>query len=295
LVSAMRLIVILNGAKQKVKRFNLTWYGSLASAFDLDVRTTHYAGYAEELANKAAEENPDGILAAGGDGTLSQVVNGLMKSNHKIPVGIVPLGTGNDFAKLNRLINPAKLIAAIKNGGVATDVGCIVHGADQKRFYINVASLGMGPDVVKRLENDSRWLGPDLTYLKSTIKSFFGYRPESLTIEWNDRDWSGSIRSVAVANGKTFGSGLTVAPEAEANDGRLNLFVAGDVPLMQFLYFLGKIKRGKKVHHHKALYAEAERVCIRSGEEVWIEADGELVGKTPAAFTVLPGGIKFFR
>ena len=291
----MRLIVILNGTKQKVKRFNQTWRSSLASAFNLDVRTTQYAGHAEELSTKAAEENPDGILAAGGDGTLSQVVNGLMKSSHKIPVGIVPLGTGNDFAKLIRLSNPANLIAAIKKGGESTDVGRIEYEGNRQRYYINVASLGMGPDVVKRLENDSRWLGPDLTYLKSTIKSFFGYRPESLMIEWNETNWSGSIRSVAVANGKTFGSGLTVAPQADPNDGQLNLFIAGDVPLIQFLYFLGKIKRGKKVHHHKALYAVAQNILIGSGEGIWIEADGELVGKTPARFTVLPGAIKFFR
>ena len=263
--------------------------------FDLDIRNTSYAGHAETLSRIASEEKPDGILAAGGDGTLSQVVNGVMESGIKIPVGIVPLGTGNDFARLNRLSDPTNLIAAIKRGGEPTDVGRIEYEGNRKRYYMNVASLGMGPDVVRRLEHDSRWLGPDLTYLKSTVKSFFGYRPEEVAIHWHEREWTGTIRSVAVANGRTFGSGLTVAPEAEPDDGRLNLFVAGDVPLIQFLYFLGQIRLGKKVHHHKALYAVAENISIGSGEGIWIEADGELVGKTPAKFSVLQGAIIFFR
>lgn len=291
----MRLIVILNGTKQKVKRFNQTWRSSLESQFDIDIRSTSYAGHAEVLARIASEENPNGILAAGGDGTLSQVLNGVLSSSKKTSIGIIPLGTGNDFARMCRIRRPDQLIASIKKGGLATDVGCIERVGDPNRYYINAASLGMGPDVVKRLENDSRWLGADLTYLKSTIRSFFGYQPEEVKIRWQGKEWAGQIRSVAIANGKTFGSGLAVAPDAVLSDGLLNLFIAGDVPLLQFLYFLGKIRAGKKVKHHQATYSNSNEISIESNEIVWIEADGEIVGKTPAKFTVLPGAIQFFR
>ncbi len=257
--------------------------------------------HAIELTKEAIADNCVALLAAGGDGTLNQVLNGLMASGRRdIPLGVVPLGTGNDFANFTGIRTPQDLITAIRAGGKPTDIGMVTGtGADGQpctRHFINVSSLGMGPDVVRRLERDSRSLGPSLTYLRATLRSFFGYRPEQVTATTPDRHWNGRIRALAVANGRSFGSGLVVAPDAAADNGVLSTFTAGDVPLHEFLWFLGKIKAGKTIVHPKAEYGTCTTLKLESAEdEVWTETDGELAVKLPAVYQVLERRISFFR
>lgn len=244
-------------------------------------------------------EQPNGILAAGGDGTLHQVVNGLMTFREQHPssplpaLGIVPLGTGNDFARICGIRNPEILSDRIRAGGRPTDCGMITTATD-KRYFINVASIGMGPDVVRRLERDSRSLGADLTYLRAIVRSFFGYRPEHITLEDDGGTWSGHIRALAVANGECFGSGLRIAPDAQPDDGLLRTFIAGDVPLATFMYLLMRIRQGRQIFHPKSRYGSGRSIRL-SGEGIWMEADGELIGQLPAEISIVPGAVRFFR
>ena len=296
----MQLVVILNGTRQKVERFK-SWRVGLENRHALDIRATTYPGHAAELAYKAAEECPDGILAAGGDGTLHQVLNGLMDFRRQHPekkaptLGIVPLGTGNDFARICGIKDISALLDRLANGGTPTDCGVIKDSEGQERHFINVASIGMGPDVVRRLESDSRWLGPDLTYLRAIVKSFFGYQPEEITLQDGDGNWSGRIRALAVANGRSFGSGLCVAPDAEPDDGILQTFVAGDVPLTTFMYLLGRIKQGHRISHARARYGKGRTVSLTGASDILMEADGELVCRLPAEISLRPHAIRFFR
>ncbi|MFM7194944.1 MAG: diacylglycerol/lipid kinase family protein, partial [Bacteroidota bacterium] len=269
------LIIILNGQPKKIERFRKQYQSLLENNFKLDVRETSSHGHAFELAKAAAAESSDGLLAAGGDGTLNQVLNGLMASgNASLPLGIIPLGTGNDFARFIGIRSPEDLLAAIKAGPQPTDVGRVsgigVDGLPVTRHFINVSSLGMGPDVVRRLEKDTRSLGPSLTYLRATLRSFFNYRPELITATTPEGSWHGRIRALAVANGRSFGSGLVVAPHAAPDNGLLSTFTAGDVPLHEFLWFLGKIKAGKTIVHPKASYGTCTTLKLESPEgEVW--------------------------
>jgi len=297
-----RLLIILNGTPVKTARFHRQWKEALARRFQLTIAETHYAGHATTLTQSLLEtETPDAILAAGGDGTLNQVLNGQMLSGRTdIPLGIIPLGTGNDFAGFTGINSPAALIDAILAGARTTDVGSVTGaGADGQvvtRYFINVSSMGMGPDVVRRLENDSRSLGPTLTYLRATIRSFFGYQPELVRVITEEQIWSGRIRALAVANGRSFGSGLVVAPKAEADNGVLSTFIAGDVPLHEFLWFLGRIKLGHFIRHTKAAYGTCTALRVETPEgEVWTETDGELAVKLPVEYRVIPGAIRFFR
>lgn len=295
----MHLIIILNGIPKKIERFR-PWVERLSGEHTVDVRTTQHAGHAEELAFAAAFERPDAILAAGGDGTLHQVLNGLMRFRSQQqdapqPVlGIVPLGTGNDFAALCGIRTPDDLIARMLTGGKPTDCG-MISGATGTRYFINVASAGMGPDVVRRLEGDSRWLGSDLTYLRAIVSSFFGYRPEEIRMEDDEGLWHGRIRVLAVANGRHFGSGIWVAPDAQPDDGKLHTFAAGDVPLISFLYFLSVIKRGGVIRDKRARYGSGNIIRLSGSEDIYIEADGELIGRLPAEIRVVPEAIRFFR
>ena len=297
----LKLTIILNGQPRKKSRFEAHYRTALESQFTLDVRETTGEGHANALASEAATAGADAILAAGGDGTLNQVVNGIMKSgNTSVPVGIIPLGTGNDFARFAGIGSPQQLINAIRVGAKPTDIGSVTgtgaDGSSLTRYFINVSSLGMGPDVVRRLEKDSRSLGPSLTYLRATLRSFFNYRPELITASTAEETWSGRIRALAVANGRSFGSGLVVAPKAVADNGLLATFTAGDVPLHEFLWFLGKIKSGMTIVHPKAAYGTCTTLKLESPEgEVWTETDGELAVRLPADYQVHPGKLLFYQ
>lgn len=289
----MKLILILNGTSKKQERFRKYYQSRLPA---LDIKLTTYAGHAEELAQHAANELPDGILAGGGDGTLSQVINGVLKSNHpSTPVGIIPLGTANDFAAMCGIRKPSDVSKCLNLLPQPTDVG-LVKGADgEERYFINCASLGMGPDVVRRLERDSRKFGPGLTYLKAIVGSFFGHIPEGISAESDEWKWAGQIRSMAISNGKSFGNRLYIAPEASHNDGVLDTFIAGDVSLLTFLRLLARVRMGNRANHPKVAYNICRTIKLSSAKETWLEADGELVFKLPVEIKMMPGKLNFFR
>lgn len=294
-----KFIIIVNGTPAKRKRFDKYFKSAITATFQTEILETQFAGHATELARRAAESLPDGILAAGGDGTLNQVINGVLQSGKNIPVGIIPLGTGNDFAAHCGINASEKILTLLKGHPLLTDVG-LVHGLDSagsptKRYFINIASIGLGPEVVHRLENSSRRLGPDLTYILETVIAFFRQIPSELNAETPEWKWSGKIRAFAIANGSRFGSGLYIAPDAIADDGLLATFSAGDVSLTTFLLFLLRIRSKQKIIHPKARYDACKFVQLSAPKPTFIETDGELACMLPANIQVIPQAVRIFR
>jgi diacylglycerol kinase (ATP) len=296
---AKRFIIIVNGTQAKRMRFEKYFKSSITSAFQTEILETEFAGHAIDLSRRAADSLPDGILAAGGDGTLNQVINGVLQSGKNIPVGVLPLGTGNDFAAHCGIGSVKNIIELLHGEGMPTDVGLLrgfsSTGEPILRYFINIASIGLGPDVVHRLENSSRRFGPDLTYVLETVQAFFKQKPAELNIETPEWRWSGKVRAFAIANGSRFGSGLYVAPEARPDDGIFSTFLAGDVPLLSFLYFLLKIRSKQKITHTKARYDVCNSIHLTAAVPTFIETDGELACLLPASIEVLPQAIKIFR
>ena len=178
--------IIINGISRKKKKFYKEIYPALAKKFAPEIFETQRAGHAAELSRQAAEKHFDFVIAAGGDGTINHVVNGVL-SSHSIPVpvlGLIPLGSGNDFARMCGLSSePESLINLIVvNKPKPLDLGRIdCHnqmGEEIIRYFINACSIGMGPAVVKKLEKSDRSLGPMLTYWKAIMITFFTHRPD---------------------------------------------------------------------------------------------------------------------
>lgn len=295
--------IIINGISRNKKIFYRNLVPVLQKNCTLEIFETQFAGHAIELAAQAAEKQFEFIIAAGGDGTLHQVVNGiLMKDRTTNPViGLIPMGTGNDFARLCQLrANGESLVQLIQaNRPIATDVGKIVcngpEGTRITRYFINACSVGMGPAVVKRLEKSSRWLGPTLTYWSTITTTFFTHQPQPIACTAAHWEWEGRIRVLAIANGRSFGHGLYIAPDAEPNDGVLNTFIAGDLPLWKFLWYQSALKSTKKVNDPLIFYRPADSVELRSPIPCELEAEGERVGSLPASVTVLRGKINFLK
>ena len=296
-----KLVVILNGVSRKKKRFYSEILPDLQTHFDVSVWETQHRDHAIELARKACDLNPFGILAAGGDGTLNQVLNGVLNlKSQSPPIGIIPMGTGNDFARLNGINSmPGSIVEKINEGGRPTDVGlisCVSESGEKvTRYFINVASVGMGPEVVRRLFKSNRILGPTLTYAKTSIETFFSHRPDQIEVKSDTWSWNGKVRVFAVANGKSFGGGLYVAPDSEPDDGLLSTFIAGEIPTMRFLWLLQQIKSPKKIPYKLLEYNSCKHLRISSERKIWIETEGELAGLLPASAEVIPQRIQFFR
>jgi YegS/Rv2252/BmrU family lipid kinase len=300
----MKVAIIINGVSRKKKFFYREVLPVLQQEAETVVFETQYAQHAIALAATARDENFDFILAAGGDGTLNQVLNGILKkpSHTKLPaLGVIPLGTGNDFAKLCGIRASGQQIAELIRLGRAApiDIGkincCEEHGEPLNRYFLNVCSMGMGPEVVKRLMKSDRSLGPLITYLKAITETFFSHRPQQLSVRTPQWEWSGKMRVFAIANGKSFGNEMYIAPDAHPDDGMFSSFVAGDIPLLKFLMYLQKIKGKEKINDRQIFYNQCTSVEITAPEPCAIEAEGEWMGWLPMSIELLPQQINFLR
>jgi diacylglycerol kinase (ATP) len=300
----LKTLIILNGISHKKKKFYSEILPSLQKKFEIIVKETSHAGHACQLASEALSKNYECILAAGGDGTLHQVINGILKekiTNPILSIGLIPLGSGNDFATTCGLSCDASVIEKLLEVSKPkpTDVGKIscydADGNKIEKYFINACSVGMGPATVQRMEKSSTWLNVDLRYLTSILHTFFTHRPQALTIKTTSWEWSGKARVFGIANGKSFGNKIFIAPDAVQDDGFFNTFLAGEVPLLKFLLFLQSLKQKKKILDDKISYSLVKEIELSSTERIMLEAEGELVGYLPARIEVMSSRILFFR
>jgi diacylglycerol kinase (ATP) len=296
-----RVVVILNGISLRKKHFYNKIVPALSDVADITVWETRSRKDAIALGAQAKNERFEVVLSAGGDGTLHQVVNGLLKESHVPPttlpvLGIIPIGSGNDFARAQRFTDNARELATRLQRFETRriDLGKIVsreQGTEQTHYFINIADVGMGPEVVKRLNESDRLFGSAFSYYSAIIKNFFTYKPITLTVTSDRESWQGKIRTFAIANGKYFGHGLCVAPSADDHDGQFETFLCGDVSVLDFIRYSGTLKNGKYIRHPKVQYSHGTTFELSSAEPASLEADGEVVGSLPAKVTLMPQAI----
>lgn len=299
----LAVAIILNGISRKKKKFYDAIYPRLTKEFTPEVFETQRAGHAAELGRQTAERGFQFVIAAGGDGTLNQVVNGVMQSAKKtLPVlGLIPLGTGNDFARMCGLsADPESLIHLVhRNKPKSLDLGRVncrnPQGAEVVRYFINACSVGMGPAVVKRLESSDRSWGPTLTYWKAITSTFFTHQPQEIHCRAKDWEWHGKIRVLVVANGQSFGNSLYIAPDALPDDGVLNTFIAGEIPLLKFLIYQQRLKSKQKIQDNRITYNKTICLDLTAPATCPIETEGELAGCLPARVEIVPSAIGFLR
>jgi len=256
--------------------------------------------HAIELAKQAAEDGCDYLVAVGGDGTLNEVVNGLLQA--AIPpdtypaIGLLPLGSANDFARTAGISNSIEaLIHLIQfNTTQKIDLGKLVLQQTQEiRYFINIAGIGLGAAVVRSLNRSSSVFGPGINYLKHIIKGFLSYDKKGIRCSSNNWVWQGKLLQMAVANGRYFGNAICIAPDAELSDGQLQLAIFGDLSIWDYLRNFGNLKKGVKINLPQVSYHTIKEVSIESTGSCGIEADGEYVGLAPATLSVLPNAVHF--
>ncbi|MEP9389487.1 diacylglycerol kinase family protein [Mesorhizobium sp. KR9-304] len=304
----MKVGVILNpvAGGGRLKRHWLDIGVALKAAFgDFDLRETQAAGDGSTLAMDLAANGCGLVIAAGGDGTLSEVADGLIKGaaeGNRAALGILPCGTGADFARgvglEGNFATTIRRMAASK--GRAIDAGRVSyiddHGALASRHFINIASLGVSGAVARAVNADERKgrVSAKALFYWRTVAEFIRYRFQTVRITVdNGEPIEASVGLVAAANGRFFGGGMMVAPDAELDDGQFDIVIlraAGKLGLVRDMRLL---YGGRHRNHHAITILRGKRVTVEplGNADLLVEADGESPGRIPATFEILPGAI----
>lgn len=256
--------------------------------------------HAIELAKKATEKGCDYLIAVGGDGTLNELVNGMFQSNipaNAYPVlGLLPYGSANDFARTACISNSIEelITRVLSNTTQKIDLGkIIIQQPMETRYFINMVGVGLGSEVARNLEQSSSVLGPGFNYFKYIIKGFISYVKKEVSCTSSTWQWKGKLLQITVANGRYFGNGICIAPDAKLSDGQFQVAIFGDLSIWDYLKNYGNLKKGIKINLPEVCYHNADEVLIESNSPCGIEADGEFLGLAPATISVLPKIIRF--
>jgi YegS/Rv2252/BmrU family lipid kinase len=291
-MSETRTLVLVNpaaGAGRAARR----WRDVRATAqgcFPFEEHWTQAPGEGARVAAEAAQAGFARILAIGGDGTLHEVANGA--AGTALAVGVLPFGTGNDFARTaGLLLRPDRLLAALAGGRQRpVDLGH-VHAA----FYVNVAGVGFDAEVARIVNSLQRKAGGTLPYLVTAVRLAFSYDPPPLEVLLDGVPDNASPRLlVAVGNAAAYGGGMQVCPGAQVDDGALDALLVGPVRGWGTLGLLPRVFRGTHVADPRVRLQRAFQVEIRGPRETAVHADGEIVGGLPATFSVRPRALNLW-
>ena len=260
-------------------------------ADQVDISYTLYPTHAIELAEEAANRC-DAILSIGGDGTLHEVVNGVMQAdNIKVPILCIPFGTGNDFCRTqNYAFNADKILYALENPKILPIDVIEVMSKSSKHYSINVCDIGLGgytTDVLNRLR--SRGLKFGLTYKMASIIGLWQYKPKTvgISIDGGAR-YEDQVLMLVVCNSSAFGNGYIIHPSADVQDGKMSVVIFNKVTIKDYLLQYKKLKRGQFIQHPQVKYVDCTSIKIDSCETLPYEMDGEYFLGTDFSFQILP-------
>lgn len=309
-----RLAFLVNSTIKNYKTV-VTGIHETFAGYDYTIFPSTGPGHVIDLAKDAASNGFSHIIVAGGDGTLNEAVNGIMEfartgndqtpgsydtgKSRQVIVGLLPAGSGNDFSKtIGISADPVRLRALIeKNSPKQVDIGWSSYYNKQnnpvQRFFVNITDVGMGGEVARRLEDRIPLLSSNLNYNLAIATTFLSYTKSKVLATGENFRYENSVMNLVVANGKWFGSGLGVAPDAEVNDGKFSVVALGDINIIDYLKHLNTVKKCIKVAHKEVKYFSLPSLRIEptDGKALSIDMDGEFAGYAPMDIQCIPGAI----
>jgi YegS/Rv2252/BmrU family lipid kinase len=274
-----------------------------AAGFSVTAHETAAPGDATRLAREALAAGAPTIVAVGGDGTIHEVANGFFEAgaptHPQASLGIVPGGSGSDLIKTLGIPDDVDgAIARLAAGHTRTvDVGRVTFidhaGAEATRIYLNTASAGLSGVVLDRMKDLPAFLTGSAAYAAATLLSLGRFRPFACEVTLDDQPHDAyRALMVVMANGRYFGGGMEILPEASMEDGLLDVLVAKDRPLWELLWNFPRLYRGTHLNSPIMASMRARRVRLTSPEPLLLEVDGEQPGVTPATFEVVPAAMR---
>lgn len=260
----------------------------------LDEIYTQKAGEAVNIAAKAVEKGYDYLLAVGGDGTVNEIANGMLKTgpkNLETKLVVYAQGTGSDLSRSLKLPTDIKEFIALIKRGKSRNLKLIKaefngpSGDRKKRYFLNIADCGMGAEVAKNLNQSRKVIDGSLSYLLSILKTLFIYQNKAAELKVDGKlIYTGSLNTAIIANGNYFGGGIKIAPAADLFSDKLNLILLKDISKIAIILNLIKAYQGSHLKHPLVESYLAEEVSISAAQSLELELDGESMGKTDVKF-----------
>ncbi len=260
-----------------------------------EVHFTGKEGDATRLARAAVERGCEQVLAAGGDGTLNEVVNGLAEHAGEVSLGLLPLGTGNDFARTLGLPATVDECLAVIAAGHTRPVDLVRVRSDAVRYFINVSAGGFSGAVNEIMTPEIKQTWGPLAYLRcaaEALPDLRAYRTE-VSLDGGTPEIF-DLYNVVVANGRFVAGGTEIAPEAKIDDGLLDVVLIPENQATAIALVIAAIGLGTHLESENVIFRRAARVAIHSQPGMWFNVDGELVGNEPAVFEIMPRALRVF-
>lgn len=272
-----------------------------------NVEFTQARGDGRRIAFEAARTGRKFIVACGGDGTINEVANGILESGADAELGILPSGTGGDFRRTLEIPTfPVAAARALRDGATKTiDVGRVTFVDDDEtvsRYFLGVASLGLSTKIIEKVKADKpfewlpfRGLSGRATFAWSTLQKTLEMQYTKVLATVDDgREKELSVVNFVVANARYFGGGMRIAPDARLDDGLFDVVMIGEISSAKILANSYKLYAGTHLDVSEVHHATAKKITIKpiDNQVIAFEIDGELPGKLPATFEIVPQALK---
>jgi diacylglycerol kinase (ATP) len=315
-------LFLINGALSNKNKMLQRLHQAFAKGIEYTVLETQYAQHAIQLLSEAAQSRKyTHFIAIGGDGSLNEMINGIMQGYRlstdlnlpvtdrydwsalaEITMGMMKAGSGNDFSRsINAPDTFEELRKSIEQNKTKTiDIGYAQYTSTTmqltERFFMNITDVGLGGAVAVRIsDRKTRWLSPQMMYNTAIVQTFFTYNKNTVACTNTDGfEWKGKAMSVIAANGKYFASGLGIAPDAELDSGKLQLVILGDITLFDYFMQLPTAMRCKHIKHKQVWYHTVSDITISPVDApLPIDMDGEFVGYAPLSMRKFKQCLRF--
>ena len=272
---------------------------------------TSATGDGAQLAADAARRGANLIIACGGDGTISEVANGILSSGTNAELGILPSGTGGDFRRTLKIPTRTSQAARILRTGKTRllDVGSVTFtnrtGEHDTRYFIGVASFGMSADVIGRVKEAnnsgqfakvSKWLSARLSFATAMAETALKSQPTRVAVQLDEHvERHMTVANLCIANARYFGGGMKIAPDAKLDDGKFDVVSVGNIGAGRILANAPRLYIGAHLGIPEVGHALATKVIARplnDAKQIEIEVDGELPGYLPATFQILTKALR---
>ncbi|TYB31932.1 MAG: diacylglycerol kinase family lipid kinase [Candidatus Mcinerneyibacterium aminivorans] len=285
------------GIEKTRKKWDYIEYLLTKNKIDFEYIFTTKRGDATGLAREAVKNNYKKIISVGGDGTANEVVNGIFKQKYRDPLeiilGVIEVGTGNDWCKSIGVPSDfKKSIALLKSENrLLHDVGLIKYRNNKRnksRYFINVAGLGFDAAVAYKtncLKDKSR--GNKFSYFWNILSTLFKYEPKKVEVSVGEDKFKEYMLSMNVGIGKYSGGKMQFTPSARIDDGLFDFTFIENISKIEIIKNIKRLYDGTILEHPNIRSYRAKTIEIKSDERVFLEADGESLGHTPAKFTIL--------
>jgi diacylglycerol kinase (ATP) len=262
-----------------------------AAGYETSCHATTEAGDATYAARIAVERKYDLVVAAGGDGTINEVVNGIAEQPYRPKLGIIPVGTTNDFARalhIPRDIEEAARIIA-QGDTIPVDIGRM-----NDRYFINIAGGGRITELTYEVPSKLKTMLGQLAYYLKGMEMLPSIHASEVSIEYDGKMFEGEVMFFLVGLTNSVGGFEKLAPDSSINDGLFTLLIVKKANLADFVRIVASAVRGEHVNDPSVLYTKANYIKVHSSEKVQLNLDGEFGGLLPAEFSNLYRHLEVF-